>query len=53
MSWAVIMLVALAGFLGGGAYSFAKQGRRNAMWILIVLAVMACVAAVLYAWPSV
>ena len=48
LSWAVIALLALACFLGGGAYSFARQGRRNAMWVLIILTVMSVIAAVLY-----
>ena len=53
LSWAVIALLALACFLGGGAYSFARQGRRNAMWILLILTVMSGVAAFLYAWDPV
>ena len=50
MQWTAIVMLALAGFLGGGAFSFFKQGRRNAGWILSVLATLAIAAAFLWAW---
>ena len=34
MGWTAVLLLALAAFLAGGVYSFAKQGKRNAAVIL-------------------
>ncbi|MGI9196318.1 MAG: hypothetical protein ACR2KE_02540 [Candidatus Nanopelagicales bacterium] len=53
MQWTVIALLALAGFLVGGAYSFFKQKRRNAAIVLSILAVMSVAAAFLWAWEPV
>lgn len=52
MGWTAVALLALAAFLAGGVYSFAKQGRRNAAVILGVLAAMALIGGVLYAWSA-
>jgi uncharacterized membrane protein len=52
MGWTAVLLLALAGFLAGGTYSFAKQGKRNAAVILGILAVMALVGGALYAWSA-
>jgi len=52
MGWTAILLLALAAFLGGGVYSFAKQGKRNAAIILGILAVMALIGGALYAWDA-
>ncbi len=53
MSWTVVLLLALAGFLTGGVISFARQRRRNAAVVMGVLAVMAIAAAFLWAWEPV
>jgi hypothetical protein len=53
VGWFPVLLLGLGAFLAGGAYSFYSQGRRPAMIILAVLAVMAIVAAALYAWDIV
>ena len=53
MGWTAILLLALAAFLAGGVYSFAKQGKRNAAVILAVLAAMALVGGALYAWDAI
>jgi hypothetical protein len=52
VGWTAVLLLALAAFLAGGVYSFAKQGKRNAAVILGILAVMALVGGVLYAWSA-
>jgi len=52
MGWSAILLLALAGFLAGGTYSFAKQGKRNAAIITGILAAMALVGGALYAWGA-
>ena len=46
MGWTAVLLLALAAFLAGGVYSFAKQGKRNAAVILGILAVMAFIPAI-------
>jgi hypothetical protein len=53
MGWTAILLLALAAFLAGGVYSFAKQGKRNAAVILGILAVMALIGGALYAWDAI
>ncbi len=53
MGWTAVLLLALAAFLGGGVYSFAKQGKRNAAVILGILAVMALIGGALYAWDAI
>jgi hypothetical protein len=53
MGWTAVLLLALAAFLGGGVYSFAKQGKRNAAVIMGILAVMALIGGALYAWDAV
>lgn len=50
--WTAVLLLGLAGFLAGGSYSFAKQGKRNAAVILAVLAFLALVGGALYAWGA-
>ena len=52
MQWTAVLLLALAAFLGGGVYSFAAQGKRNAAVILGILAVMALIGGALYAWDA-
>ena len=53
MRWTAVLLLALAAFLAGGVYSFAKQGKRNAAVILGILAVMALIGGALYAWDAI
>lgn len=53
MSWTVVLLLALAGFLIGGVISFWRQGRRNAAFVLGVLGVMSIAAAFLWAWDPI
>ena len=53
MGWTAVLLLALAAFLAGGVYSFAKQGRRNAAVILGILSAMALVGGTLYAWDAI
>ena len=52
MQWTAVLLLALEAFLGGGVYSFASQGKRNAAVILGILAVMALIGGALYAWDA-
>ncbi len=53
MGWTAVLLLALAAFLAGGVYSFAKQGKRNTAVILGILAVMALIGGALYAWDAI
>ncbi len=53
MGWTAVLLLALAAFLAGGVYSFAKQGKRNVAVILGILAVMALIGGALYAWDAI
>ena len=53
MRWTAVLLLALAAFLAGGVYSFAKQGKRNTAVILGILAVMALIGGALYAWDAI
>ena len=50
--WTAVLLLALGGFLAGGTYSFAKQGKRNSAVILGVLAALAIIGGALYAWGA-
>lgn len=52
MNWYAVILLGLAGFLAGGAYSMKSQGKAIAMVVLIVLAVMAFIGGALYAWNA-
>ncbi|MEK9663908.1 MAG: hypothetical protein VW362_05880 [Candidatus Nanopelagicales bacterium] len=52
MGWYAVMLLGLGGFLAGGSYAFAKQGKRNAAVILGILAAMAIIGGALYAWGA-
>jgi hypothetical protein len=52
MGWTAVLLLALAAFLAGGVYSFAKQGKRNAAVMMGILAVMALIGGALYAWSA-
>ena len=50
MTWVPIVLLGLAGFFAGGAWSFRQQENRTAFWILVVMAVLALAGAGLWAW---
>lgn len=50
MNWLPILLLGLAAFFAGGAYSMKNLGNTVAMWILIALALLSLVGGALYAW---
>jgi membrane protein DedA with SNARE-associated domain len=52
VTWVPILLLGLAGFFAGGAWSFRSQGNRTATWVMAALAVLALVGAVAWAWDA-
>lgn len=49
MNWVAILLLGLAGFFGGGAWTF-RENRGLPFWILVALAVLCLAGGALYAW---